>query len=60
MFQKEEKAELVRRKKNYLVKTRVFLYFLSLTKTFPGEIEMGAGLKSELHGYMKVCWHEEI
>lgn len=49
MFQREERAELVR-KKNYLVKTRVFFYFLSVTKTFPGEIEMGAGLKSELHG----------
>ena len=63
MFQREERTELMRRKKNLLSQDQsifFFFNFLSLTKTFTGEIEMGAGLTSELRGYMKVCWHEEI
>lgn len=64
----EGRAELGRREKQHNTQQKTtthlkpeffFFNFLNLTKRFPGEIEMGASLRGELHRYMKACWHDD-
>lgn len=58
----EERKTTQHTTKNYnTFKSRNFFFFnfLNLTKRFPGEIEMGASLRGELHRYMKACWHDD-